>query len=42
MKTYLLRGIPADLWRRVKAQAASREESIRDILLRFLESYAGK
>ena len=39
MTAYLLRGIPPDLWRKVKATAALRGESIRDVLLRLLRTY---
>ncbi len=38
---YLLRRVPADLWRRVKAKAALRGTTVRQELLRFLERYAG-
>jgi hypothetical protein len=37
--TYLLRDIPDDLWRKVKAKAALKGDSIRDVLLRFLTTY---
>jgi plasmid stability protein len=37
--TYLLRDIPDDLWRKVKAKAALKGESIRDVLLRVLTQY---
>ena len=40
MTTYLLRNVPTDLWRRVKAKAALRGESVRDVLLRLLRQYA--
>ena len=40
MTAYLLRDIPTDLWRKVKAKAALRGESIRDVLLRLLRDYA--
>lgn len=40
--TYLLRGIPPELWREVKATAALRGESVRDALLRFLAEYVKK
>lgn len=37
--TYLLRDVPDDLWRKVKAKAALKGESIRDVLVRALETY---
>lgn len=37
---YLLRGVPADLWRRVKARAASEGVTVRALILRWLERYA--
>jgi hypothetical protein len=40
VKTYLLRDVPADLWRRVKAKAAMKDESIRHVILRLLQKYA--
>ena len=40
MTTYLLRNIPTDLWRKVKAKAALRGDSVRDVLLKFLRHYA--
>ena len=40
MTSYLLRGIPTDLWRKVKAKAALRGESLRDVILRLLSEYA--
>lgn len=38
--TYLLRDVPNDLWRRVKAKAALRGDSIRDVIVRLLTKYA--
>jgi len=38
--TYLLRDIDSSLWRRVKAKAALRGESIRDVILRLLTKFA--
>jgi hypothetical protein len=38
--SYLLRGIPADVWRRVKAKAAADGISVRALLLQWLEEYA--
>jgi hypothetical protein len=40
--TYLLRDVPLDLWRKVKAKAAAKGESIRDVILRALTDYARK
>ena len=37
--TYLLRDIPDDLWRKAKAKAALKGESLREALLRFLTQY---
>jgi hypothetical protein len=37
---YLLRGIPADLWRAVKAAAALEGISVREVILRALRRYA--
>lgn len=37
--TYLLRDVPDDLWRKVKAKAALKGDSIRDVLVRFLTQY---
>lgn len=39
MPDYLLRDVPDDLWRQVKATAALKGESIRDVLLRLLRAY---
>jgi hypothetical protein len=41
MPTYLLRDIPEQLWRRVKARAAMEGKSVRDALLALLDKYAG-
>jgi hypothetical protein len=38
-QTYLLRGIPPELWRQMKAAAALKGESIRDALLRAIREY---
>jgi hypothetical protein len=37
---YILRGIPADLWRKVKAKAALDGLSVREVMLRMLHDYA--
>lgn len=37
---YLLRDIDRDLWRKVKAKAAMRGESIRDVIVRLLTKFA--
>jgi hypothetical protein len=37
---YHLRGVPESLWRRVKATAATRGETVRAALIRFLTTYA--
>lgn len=39
MTSYLLRAIPADLWRKVKAKAAMEGVSVRELLLRWLKEY---
>lgn len=36
---YLLRDIPDDLWRKVKAKAAMKGDSMRDVILRLLTNY---
>jgi hypothetical protein len=38
--SYLLRSIPADLWRKVKARAALEGVSVRALILRMLKEYA--
>lgn len=38
--TYLIRDIPDELWRLVKARAALRGESVRTAVLRMLSEYA--
>lgn len=38
--TFLLRSIPAPLWRRVKARAGKQGLSLRAILILLLERYA--
>jgi hypothetical protein len=40
MTSYILRGIPADLWRKVKAKAALDGLSVREVILRMLKEYA--
>jgi len=37
--TYLLRNIPLDLWRKVKAKAALDGISVRDLILGMLREY---
>lgn len=37
---FLLRDIPPDLWRRVKARAALEGTTLRALFLAFLEKYA--
>tara|TARA_Y100000310_G_scaffold140678_1_gene140092 strand:- start:1456 stop:1605 length:150 start_codon:yes stop_codon:yes gene_type:complete len=39
---YYLRNIPLALWRRAKKRAKGESTTVRDLLLRFLASYAGK
>ncbi len=39
MSTYLLRNIPDDLWRRVKAQAALEKITIRDMIVNQVEEW---
>jgi hypothetical protein len=36
MPNYLLRDVPEDLWRKVKAAAALKGESVRELLIRLL------
>jgi len=36
---YLLRDIPEDLWKRAKHHAADTGDSLRDIILKSLDSY---
>ena len=38
--TYLIRGIPDELWRRVKSRAALEGEPVRTAILRMLSAYA--
>ncbi len=38
--TYILRGLPRDLWRRVKARASREGHTIRFVVMKFLASYA--
>lgn len=37
--TYLLRDVDDAIWRKVKAKAALKGESLRDVLLRALRDY---
>jgi hypothetical protein len=39
-KNYILRDIPADLWRQVKVEAATEGVSVREVILRGLREYA--
>lgn len=39
MGAYILRDIPADLWRQVKAKAALEGASMREVVLRLLREY---
>lgn len=38
--SFILRDIPPDLWRKVKARAALEGTTLRALLLGFLEKYA--
>ena len=42
MKDYLLRGIPEDLWREVKATAALNGVTVREVIIELLEIYIQK
>jgi len=42
MKTYLLRNIPAPLWREVKATAARDGLTVREVIIELLEIYVQK
>ena len=37
--SYLLRDVPTDLWRQVKAKAALQGEPVRSVILRLLREY---
>jgi hypothetical protein len=39
-KTYLLDGIPAELWHAVRARAAAEGRSVRYVILSLLEAWA--
>lgn len=39
MTNYLLRDVDPDLWRKLKAKAALKGESIRDVITRALVAY---
>jgi hypothetical protein len=39
-KTYLLDGIPAELWQAVRARAAAEGRSVRYVILALLEGWA--
>ncbi len=41
MASYILRGIDADLWRQVKAQAALEDLSIKALIERLLREWVG-
>jgi hypothetical protein len=40
LSSYIIRGIPGELWRRVKAKAALEGVSVREVILRLLKDYA--
>jgi len=42
MKNYLLRNIPAKLWKAAKLQAAEEDTTIKDIILRAIGQYLAK
>jgi hypothetical protein len=42
MPMYIIRDIPADVWRAAKAKAASEGTSLKALFLRWLAEYAGK
>ncbi len=42
MPSYILRGIDAELWRQVKAQAALEDLSIRALIERLLREWVGQ
>ena len=42
MITYLLRNIPRPLWRRVQQRATKQGITIREAILRLLETYAAE
>ncbi len=39
MKSYYLKDIDPELWRKVKTKAASMEKSVRDVILELLEKW---
>jgi len=39
MKSYLLRDIPEELWNRAKHRAIDDGDSLRDLILKSVESY---
>ncbi len=41
MPSYILRGIDAELWRQVKAQAALEDLSIKALIERLLREWVG-
>lgn len=40
-KTYLLRNVPADLWRTVRQRALDDDTTAREIVLRGIAEYVG-
>ena len=42
MPSYILRNIPADLWRAAKTKAASEGKPLRALFLSWLVSYANQ
>lgn len=39
MKSYMLRDVDSDLWKRTKALAAKNDETIKDVIERALKEY---
>lgn len=42
MKSYLLRSVTEDLWKKVKARSLHEGHSIRFVLVKLLEHYVAK
>ena len=42
MNTYLLRNVPASLWKRLRHLAVDKETSVRELLLTALTEYLGR
>ena len=42
MKNYLLRNIPAKLWKAAKLQAAEEDTTLREIILRAIGDYLSR